>query len=460
MKNIIVVFALLVLAAPTQAQLLRKIKDKVNKSIDKAVGLDDPESSSSSSSSSASKETQKWCDTVDGLASIYSSQGRLDIVYSESSIGLGSDKKGYRLILSEQVDGKTQFVVVENGKVIATGSRVKNEWVGQGVSNGFSVGNPGEGRDKEMAKYIIADSVKHNMPKTEAKTATIQKVNEDQMDMAISMAKQTDEYKKMSAEEKKEFEETMKKAMAQNNARAGETISIAAQQGGSFSTVSGYRLVVKGKTYGKFMYPPVVEVSDDGTNVFAVGIDEKAKPVLVVNGKKTMLDENRFTGMSGKIVRSSDLRKFVYVEQKKMSEEEIQSFYSVEGKKISYNVLRADGSSSLVTDYTNAGKFLLTNSGNIINVNQQTAEVYVDGKKAGKFEVRDGYSFDTDAMLVGDDVSKIAYYDGVEGSINYLDGRVEKLGILYPTVISENGKNYLTWFRKCKNQIFIVKHAF
>lgn len=462
MKNIILAFGLIALAVPSQAQLLKKLKDKVNKTIDKATGSEESSSSSSSSSSSPLDE-EKWCDSIEGVAytSIYTSEGKMDIVYSESSVGLGNDKKGYRLILSERANGKTQFVVVENGKVIATDTKVKKEYLGNGVSSAFSVGNPGEGRDKQMEKYIVADSTKHTIAKTDAKSVKVKKVEDDQMEMALAVARQTDEYKSMSAEEKKEFEETMKKGVAQNNAMAGQTISVPGQQGGSFSSVNGYRLVVKGKTYGKFLYPPVVEVSNDGANVFAVGIDENAKPVLISNGKKTMLDENKFTGMSGKIVRSPDLKKFVYVEQKKMSSDEIQDMYSADGSaKIPFNILKADGSSMLITDYAGGGKFLLTNSGNVINVNESTAEVYVDGKKAGKFKVRDGYSFDTGALLVGTDAAKIAYYDGMEGSINYLDGTVQKLGILYPTVISENGKNYLSWFRKCKNEIYLAKFAF
>ncbi|MBO9573716.1 MAG: hypothetical protein J7497_16130, partial [Chitinophagaceae bacterium] len=67
---------------------------------------------------------------------------------------------------------------------------------------------------------------------------------------------------------------------------------------------------------------------------------------------------------------------------------------------------------------------------------------------------------DGEAILIGNDPSKMAYYDGNTGSINYLDGSSRKMGVIFPQLVNENGKNYLTWFRKCKNDIYLGKFVF
>ena len=463
MKHLVLFCALTALASSSQAQLLKKLKDKVNKTIDKATGSENSSQESSGSSSS----NEKWCDTItvdavgaDGVSysKIYSAEGRMNIVYNESSLSLG-DKKGYRLILSEYTNGKTQFVVIENGKVIDTDTKVKKEYLPVG---GFSFnennGGDKDPRDEKMKKYLIADSMKMNVPKTSAKSVTVKKVEDDQMESALAIAKQTDEYKSMSAEEKKEFEEMMRKGVAQNNAMAGQTFSTPGSQGGSFAAITGYKLIVKGKNYAKFVSIPALEVSNDELNVFAVGMDDQGNPIMVSNGKKTALDKKKFLG-TGSMLRSPDLKKYVYVEQKVMSSEEINEMYSGTTSKIPYNIMKPDGTTKQVISY-NTGKLMLTNSGAIVTVNGSNGEVFVDGKSAGKFALKDGYQLDSESLLIGSDPANIAYYDGNFGSINYLDGSTKKLGVTFPKVVSENGKNYLQWFRKCKNDIYLAKFAF
>lgn len=491
MKKIFLACALFALAAPSQAQLLKKLKDKVNKAVDKATGGNESGSESASegrsssgsadddNSSSGGKSKQLWCDSIitqgaDGNGPIkvdesksggveyemvYSSAGKINIMYDESSIGIGKNNRSYKLIINERLENKSQYVVVQDGKVLATSPTVPNEHLGKGVSGQFSVGNTSSARDEEMKKYIIADSVKHNVAGQDAKSVKINKVTDQQADMALQMAKQTDEYKAMSAEEKKEFEEMMKKGIAQNNSMAGQTISMPAQQASSYTMISGYRLVVKGKTYAKFMAPPAVDVTE--TNVFAVGADENANPIMVVNGKKTALDKTKLLGMNGQIVRSADNSKFVYVEIKPLTDAEMDKVTAdPSNARYVYTVVKSDGSIVTITDYTQSGKFTLTNSGTIININNHTGEVYADGKPAGKFTLKDGYMLDPESIMIGSSLSKIAYYDGANGSINYIDGSVLKLGIMYPTVVTENGKNYLTWFRKCRNNIYKAKYPF
>lgn len=463
---------------PSQAQLLKKIKDKVNKTINNSTGETEKSQDNAGSDNASSVQEKendksvKWCDTVtvngtgkDGVeySLAYSGSGSINIIYEESSLGLGSGARGYRIIMSERVNNKQQYVVVENGKVIDTDTKVKSQYLPHGSSRQED-GNQGGQPDPAMSKYIVGDTMKQHIPKTDATSVTINKVDDDQFEMAMEMARQSEDYKNMSAAEKKEFEETTKAALAKHNSMAGTTIPVAAQPGGNVAIVNGYFLVIKGKKLGKFQMPPVVDVSKDETKVFAVGLDDKGVPVMIANGKKTLLDKNKYMAIGGYILRSPDQKKFVYVEQKKMSDQETEDFLkasSGNGKvTMTYNVLRSDGSSLSVTDHNLSGKFRLTNSGAVININESTGEVYADNKPIGKFPLRNSDRLNNESVLIGNDISQVAYYNGDDGSLTYLDGTVKKLNILYPKVVSENGKSYLSWFRKCKNDIYIARFAY
>lgn len=463
--------------APTQAQLLKKLKDKVNKTINNSGDSENKSNESSSGSeSSASRGSQKdnsskWCDTVktdavgaDGVeyTLAYSSPGRVDILYDESSLGLSNNAKGYRMILSERVNNKQQYVVVENGKVINTDTKVNPEYILK-RSPGNKVDDGSAAADESMKRYIVGDTMKQTVASSGAKSVTVKKVDDDQFAMAMEMAKQTDDYKKMSEQEKKEFEESFRKAKQANASMAGKTIDIPAQQGGTYAAVTGYYVVIKGKKYGKFQMPPALDVSKDETKFFALGIDESAAPVMIVNGKKTALDKTKYSGINGKMIRSPDHKKFVYVEQKKMSDKEIEEYtksLATQAKPIIYNIIHPDGAASTVTDYNNSGNFRLTNSGVVLNMNEETGEVYGDGKLVGKFSMQGNTRLESDAILIGNDLSQVAYYNGSEGSLTYLDGTTHKLNLMFPRVIADGGKNYLSWFRKCGNKIFIARFAY
>jgi hypothetical protein len=459
MKKFLLAASFFTCATSIQAQLLRKLKDKVNKTINK----DDDKKSSDSGSGSDDHNKNKisWCDTIkvdafaagaDGVSysKIYSAPGKMDIVYSECSIGISNDPSGYRLILSRYENGKQQYTVIENGKVVDTDTKVKPQYLGQSSQAGIA-GNA-DNRDN-IKKYIIADSVKHNIPKTTAKAVTFQKVDDDQAEMAMAIARQTDEYKNMSDAEKKEMEDMMKKGFATNNSMAGQSVNVPAQQGGSFATVTGYKVLVRGKNYGKFMMPPALAVSKDESRVFAVGIDEKGIPVMVTQLKKVTLDKSRFVGYGGRMIQSPDQEKTVYLEQKQLTAPEIAgSAYNM-----LFNALHSDGNVTQLSDYSGSAKYQLTNAGILININESTGEVYADNKKLGQFKLLSGERVESDAVMIGTSAASIAYYDGSKGSLNYLDGRVKNLGILYPVVTTRNGKTYMAWFRKCGNDIYIGK---
>lgn len=474
-KYILLPFVLFVcLGTSSQAQLLKKIKGKVNKTI--SSDIDDDKSQENKSSSDNDKENDKgvkWCDTVtvtgsgtgkDGVeySLAYSSPGNINILYDESSLGIDNNSKRYRIILTEKVNNKLQFIVVENGKVVDTDTKVKPQYLPKNSSQN-NIEDKGTERGPVMNKYIVGDTLKQDIPKTDAKSVTINKVEDDQLAMAMEMVKQTDDYKNMSEAEKKEFEDAARQGVAKNNAMAGKTVSVAAQQGGTVAIVTGYMLIVKGKNYGKFQMPPAIDVSPDESRVFAVGVDDKGAPVMIANGKKTSLDKNKYLAASGYILRSPDLRKFVYIEQRKMSEKEIEDLTKGSGgngeMKLAYNVLRSDGSSLIVTDYNASGRFKLTNSGAVISINEKTGQVFADNKAIGKFPLQGRDRLESEAIMIGNGISQMAYYNGDEGSLTYLDGTVRKMDIMFPKVISENGRSYLSWFRKCRNDIYIARFA-
>jgi hypothetical protein len=469
--------ALLGSITPAHAQLLKKLKDKVNKTLNNSSDSESKSNESSSGSESSASRTNdndksaKWCDTVktdaigaDGVeyTLAYSSAGRIDILYDESSLGLSNNAKGYRMILSERVNNKPQYIVVENGKVINTDTKVNPQYILKRSSRD-KVDDGSDAAGESMKKYIVGDTLKQTVAATDAKSVTVKKVDDDQFAMALEMARQTDDYKNMSDEEKKEFEESFRKAKEANGAMAGKTFNVPAQQGGTYAAITGYNVVINGKKYGKFQAPPALDVSKDETKFLAVGIDENAAPIMIVNGKKTALDKNKYAGLNGKIIRSPNQKKFVYVEQKKMSQKEIDDYLknaTTQAQPITYNIIHPDGTASTVTDYNNSGKFRLTNSGAVLNMNEETGEVYADGKSIGKFSMQGNTRLESDAILIGSDLSQVAYYNGSEGSLTYLDGTTRKLNIMFPRVVTDGGKNYLSWFRKCGNKIFIARFAY
>ena len=185
---------------------------------------------------------------------------------------------------------------------------------------------------------------------------------------------------------------------------------------------------------------------------------------MIVNGKTTPLDKNKFNAMNGRIVKSPDQKRFVYLESRKMSEKEIEDMANAAGsgkrQVIQYNVIRPDGSTSMVTDYSYNNEFKLTNAGQLVYINEETGEVYADDKLVGKFPLKAGDRLNSDAVLIGNEVSQTAYYDGAEGTFTYIDGTVKKLGMTAPHFSSENGKGYVSWFRKCGKDIYVAKYPY
>jgi hypothetical protein len=159
---------------------------------------------------------------------------------------------------------------------------------------------------------------------------------------------------------------------------------------------------------------------------------------------------------------SPDGKKAAFVEIKMMTEIEqeqmLKDMQSGKPGKQNFIITKSDGSTFQITRTDGGDKFKVSNSGAVVFVDARSGEVFADGKTIGKFNTG-GNELNSDALLFGSDPSKICYYND-DGSLSFMDGSKKDMGILFPTAITEGGKSYITWFRKCKNDIYIGKFEF
>lgn len=451
MKSYLLVLFLVAGMMGTQAQILKKIKDKVSGSEKKATDTQtDP------------AKKADWCksDSIAGTyEKVYSSSGKITILYDESCLGLGTDSKGYMMVLAERVGNNTEYVIIADGKETGRYKEMKDAYLPCRRRGGTNTGN-------DFSKYITADSTKFSTPGSAPKTVNTQNIDVKRTQQGLEMAKQTEEYKKLSPEEKKQFDEMMKNmpAMANeyNKNVGNKTYDIPGSQAVSGSYVSGYRVVVNKKEYGKFSVEPQVLVSADEKNVFILGVDIKAGFVFQAGDKKYPLQQKGLTG-GGSIIGSPAGNKAVYVEMKQKTEAEFAAdMKNQDNTKYTFRVLKADGTvSELVTASYEINDLRLTNSGNLVNVNPKTGEIFTDGKMTGRFTIdnNDYGSLTGRNILVGDTPDKICYY-GSDGSLKYPDGTKKDMGIIFPAVTHAAGKTWISWFRQCGSEIYIGKMSF
>ncbi len=459
MKKLSLIFLMSFALFAVNAQVFKKLKDKVVKAVDKNTNTP----TTNNNSASNEKSTDKWCltDTINGIYDkAYSASGKISILYDESCLGLGADSKGYMMVLTERTGNKTEYVVIDNGKEIGRYKEMKDEYL------------PCRGRGKKMnspdqSKYIIVDSAKITTQATKGQTVKTGTIDANNAQRGMEIAKQTDEYKKMSPEEKKQFDEMMKNmpqmAAEYNKTMGNKTFDIPGTQGGSTSYISGYRVVVNKKEYGKFSMVTGIAVSADEKNVFITGADQKGVLLFQANDKKLPLAAKGFTG-SGKLIVNASSTKAVYAEVKQKSEAETEKdMKDFEHAKYVYRVLKADGTVAEVTTVGNFGNALLilSENGSLVYVNEKTGEIAMDGKLAGKFNLGNAgdEGLNEQTVLVGSSTDKICYYSS-DGSLNYADGSKKNMGIIFPSVIRQDGKVQLSWFRQCGNDIYIGKMAF
>ncbi len=275
----------------------------------------------------------------------------------------------------------------------------------------------------------------------------------------------------MSPEEKKELEESMKQTpeivkVLNSNRTESNTMTIQGIKAGTYTSANGsYSIIIKGKNYGKFAGKPILNISEDEANVYIVATDDKGKSYFIANDKRIPLASNdaSYMGHSGNLIISPDGKKAVFIELKTLTEKEFEDrskLLESGGKfKNTYILTKSDGKSFQIVRTDGGDKYRLTNSGALVYVDIETRVVFSDGKPIGKFTGEAYGGIIADGLIVGSTPSKICYYMD-DGSLTYLDGSQKKMGIIFPQVITDNGKTYLAWFRKCKNDIYIGKFEF
>jgi|GEM_PF-2511666 len=478
MKKLFSVSCFCICIIPAQAQFLKKIKEKVNKTVDNAsvnASKSTNEGANANNNSINAKEKKNWCDAISSTegnySMVYSSPEKFTIMYDESVLGIGRNKSDYRLILKQLVDNKTQFIIVDNGKVTATVSSLTNDLIIGGVHQPLD-GLNGDSYKTKSGKYIVAETSTVTVAGQDSKTVTTPKqIDADKAAQGYEMMKNTNEYKKMSPEEKKQVEETMKQIPQaakdyNSSGSGGKTISTPEIKSGTYTSANGmYSIVIKGKNYGRFSGQPTLNISDDEANVYIVAADDKGKTNFIANDKRIPLTSKgaSYMGHSGNLIVSPDGKKAVFIELKTLTVKEhaelIKSMESSGKVKNDYIVTKSDGTSFQLTRTDGGDKYRLTNSGTLVYLNMETREVFSDGKPIGKFTGTAYAGIIADGLIVGSDPSKICYYMD-DGSLTYMDGSQKKMDIIFPQVITDNGKTYITWFRKCKNEIYIGKFEF
>ena len=208
------------------AQLLKKLKDKVNKTVENAAGTGSKPGNDAGNKNSGGNEAggnkssggndaggnNNSSDDVSnnpgGYSLSYSSPLNFKLMYDESTLRIKRKKLDYRLILQQSVDKKIEFVIVDNGQVTSRSASLSNDQIMGGIHQAMDGLNGGAVAKTE--NYIIADSTSLTVQGQDSKTFSVPKADENQITKAYEMMKKTDEYKKMSPEEKKELEEQMK----------------------------------------------------------------------------------------------------------------------------------------------------------------------------------------------------------------------------------------------------------
>ena len=475
MKKIIILALLSFTISNAHTQLLKKLKEKVNKTVENAA-VNGNKTNAEAASNPAGKDASGNKNSNDDFSSnpgnyslAYSSPVNFRIMYDESRLGIRRNKSDYRLILKQSINNKIQFVIIDNGNVTATVDSLTDDKIIGGVHQSLDGLN---GRNiTRLEKYIVLDSTSVKIDAQDSKTFTApKKVDPNQAAKGFEIMKQTDEYKKMSAEDKKMLEETMKQmpeaARLYNNSEiAGKTITMPGVKGGIYTSATGsFHIIIKGKNYGSAMGEPILYVSDDET-IFYMVVSDKGKSYFISNEKRIPLSpENAaYMGHMGNLIVSADDKKAVFIEMKILTDKQFDDRNkSVEkGGKFTmpYIVTKSDGTTFQIVRTDGGDKYRLTNSGALVYVDKDTREVFSDGKHIAKFTGSADGGIIADGLIVGNDPTKICYYMD-DGSLTYLDGSQKKMGIIFPQIITDNGKTYLTWFKKVKNDIYIGKFEF
>lgn len=441
------------------AQFLKKLKDKVSNAVD-----------GTPTNTSQTEKTSKpfYCGDTSIYTLVYdgsSDDGKFSIDYNESELGIGKDGKGFKIVLRYySKTSSTKYIVITEKQTFRYNSSQEMDAVFKQPTNG---NNTAVQYPYYKFREVAAQNIK-GQPGQNGQSIKMQKVDTKNVAVGMEMAKQTEEYKKLSPEEKKEFDEMMKNmpAMANqyNNTMAGTTVETpGVASTGDITVPAGlspdFDLVVKGKNYGHFGSVSEIvalKVSKDESNVYFISRDKQMNYVLNVNGKKISMKEKGFGATTTPDLDISYCGSQCVV----FADLNLVEAYQVVDGKVKTLFMKMDGSTfTFERPVKNEIVSKMTESGKQVIVDCETKTVYADGKETGKVSGNSSSNFSKANLLIGSDPGNVCYYSD-NGDLYFANGNTKQVGVISPMIDCMDGKVFINWFRQCAKSIYVAKLPF
>lgn len=394
MKFILMVFLLGVASFNySNAQILRKIKDKANSVINKDKSTDSApsETAKERKPQDGNKEEGNSSDNSapldpDKYTLVYkpSDDSKATFLYDESCLGINTDGSGYMVVLYDSKNKAEPFIVIEDGKITGrfkNASQIPNKCEGKVTRRGNSESSGidfKEETEKNLNKYVKSET-KGGMP--------------------------------------------------------------------------SHTVTINGKSYGPFMAINNMYVSPDSKTFFIDAYDATAVQSLYFNDKKVNSSEPGLM-MVGELLFGPDNRNMLYLgigtmEMANMGKEDMKgTVIYPDGTKKTMVLTGAD--------LFNPKQYKLTAKNEICWIDKLSGQFYADGKPIGKFSdngkrltLNDGHY----KLLAGAD-AKTSVLFTEDGKIHFLDGTTQEL-TLYPFISVNNGVTSIKWFKTRGNEIYL-----
>ena len=449
--RIVVTIICLTLQINGNAQILKKLKNKIDNTIDKTL---DDKTDTTIDKEVSNRNNKDYCEDKEALKNykiIYQGTEDTKILYQESSISMNSNGDDYKVIFKEGSGKATTYTVIENEKTLYTGNKLTN----------YLVKKPNWAIDSKerLKKYLVIDSTKTTLGGNQAMSGKYaDKIDEDNLKMGIELSKQTEEYQAMSAEEKAEYDQFVKdevpKAaqMYNNSGLAGTTYNFPGNEGIAVHSYNN-SLIVNGKNYlSKNDMLMDYFVSEDEKSVFIYGTDANGKQFFQTNDKRNYISKDiQESSFLSQLLISKDGKraKMEFINQ--IEESKINAVYG-NGEPTKAIFINSDG--TIESMNVNLNNHVLSNDGKIISANSNNGQIAVDGKNIGKFNTNE--PLDINTLLIAGTTSDKIYKYNANGSLEGLDGKIKNLGALFPVVKIKKERSYLYWFMECGNTIYLA----
>jgi hypothetical protein len=204
-------------------------------------------------------------------------------------------------------------------------------------------------------------------------------------------------------------------------------------------------VVVDGKNYGSYVEINEVFVTPDRKTVFHDWMDESSRTGISFNGKKT--DITPIDDMEDfyihNLVKSHDKNTLAFL---CMSEPKGSDKFTVPAI-----LIKPDGTKKAIKinnlDAPEDGVFSVSSSKEICWLDNETWDLYTEGRKVGGFRKNNSVRASDLAIIVGANLNKAVLYDRM-GNLYFQDGHMEDAGAVFPFLITSNGKQYISWLKQ------------